>query len=1046
MIRKVFICQVLLPAFRCRSHGISWGFAVVVSVLLGWSVQLCRAADQERVDFNQQIRPILSDKCFHCHGPNAEDREGGFRLDDKASALGEADSGAHPIVPSDPKSSEVYQRLITDDSDLHMPPVDSKKNVTKEEIATIRTWIEQGAPWEGHWAYSPPCLPSVPAVRQKAWPRNAIDHFVLARLEKLDIKPSPEAKKAALLRRVTFDLTGLPPTPDEVAAFLADDSPDAYENVVDRLLASDCYGEHMARFWLDAARYGDTHGLHLDNYREMWPYRDWVVRSFNGNKPFDQFTIEQLAGDLLPNPTDDQRIATGFLRCHVTTNEGGSIKEEVYVRNVVDRVVTIGTVFLGSTLECTRCHDHKYDPFTMKDFYSLFAYFNSMDGNEMDGNRKDPPPTLRILTAQQKQEIASLRGDVKNVKAELRKQLAAVEYHEPDDSKLGKVVEEVQRIWVDDEVPTGAKESEPWKWVTTPKPVLSGKRATTRTAMGRSQHFFEKAKEPLVVEKQQLLFAYVYLDPDNPPKEIMMQWNNGTWEHRAYWGANVIDWGKNGKASRRHKGDLPPAGEWVRLEVSVGDVGLKPGDKVHGWAFTQFDGTVYWDKIGVTTRRTVYSSLAGWAKDQRAAGANGLPKDIKSIVKLEMTKRTDAQKKQLLDYFLQHVYAPSRKTFDSLQARIQAAEQKIAAIEKAGPTTLVFREAKKQKPAWILERGEYDQHGLKVERATPAGLPPLPQGVDNDRLGLAKWLVTPNHPLVARVTVNRFWQHVFGVGLVKTAEDFGSQGEVPSHPDLLNWLAAQFVKDGWDVKRTVKRMVMSATYCQTSRAAPARYQRDPENRLLARGPRFRLDAEMLRDQALAISGLLVEKLGGPSVKPPQPDGLWFAVGYSGSDTVRFKPDTDPKKTHRRTLYTFIKRTAPPPELSTLDAPSREACTVRRERTNTPLQALLLMNDPQFVEAARALAAKVMSQAGPDARGRATRMFQLATCRLPDELELKQLLAAYRDHLVAFRKDAKAAEQLVQANRAKAELDPSELAAWTMVANLVLNLDEVVTKN
>lgn len=999
------------------------------------------------IDFARDIRPLLSDKCFACHGPSEEAREGGFRLDVQESALGEADSGERPIVPGDLDSSELYRRLTTDDESERMPPAETNKQLTPEEIARIAQWIEQGAAWEGHWAYTPPRQLSLPEVQQADWPRNPIDHFVLARLEAQSLHPAPEADKVTLIRRVTFDLTGLPPTREEVAAFLADQSPEAYERQVDRLLASPHYGEHMARFWLDAVRYGDTHGLHLDNYREMWLYRDWVVNAFNVNMPFDQFVIEQLAGDLLPNPTQEQLIATGFNRCHVSTNEGGSIEEEVYVRDVVDRVVTTGTVFLGTTFDCTRCHDHKYDPLTMKDFYSLFAYFNNLDGSAMDGNIKDPPPVMRVMTAEQKQQVARLQERGTEIQQGIEQLVAEADYQEPADPAQGRTETVTEKVWVDDALPPGATAEGDWKWSESPAPVLSGTRAFTRSATGLSQFVFTGAGEPLTIDEGQVLFTSVYLDPENPPREIMLQWNDGSWEHRAYWGENLIDWGSDNTASRKRIGDLPEAGQWVRLEVPVADVGLQPGARVHGWAFTQFDGTVSWDLAGIVRREVAYTSLAAWEKDQQAAGASALPAPIQEILKVATEDRSQEQAKQLRDHFLQHAYAPLREQFRQLQADREKAQQEAARIESEAPTTLVFREKKEPRPAYVLERGEYDQHGEEVSRALPEVFPPLPPDAPNDRLGLAQWLVEPGHPLTARVAVNRLWQQLFGIGLVKTVDDFGSQGEMPSHPQLLDWLAVQLIQDDWDVKQTMKRLVMSATYRQSSDVTAELYRRDPENRLLARGPRFRLDAEMLRDQALALSGLLVRDLGGPSVKPPQPD-LWFAVGYSGSNTVRFKQDQGREKVHRRTLYTFIKRTAPPPQLSTFDAPSRETCSVRRERTNTPLQALLLMNDPQYVECARALAERAMREGGGDPPARAAWLFQQATGRLPDDVELEQLVATFQDHWTHFRQDAAAADSLIKVGESSPDttLDAPQLAACTMLANLVLNLDEVLVKN
>ncbi len=1006
--------------------------------------------DPAEIDFNTDIRPLLSDRCFKCHGPEEKSREAGLRFDRKDVAMGELESGLTAIVPGDVKQSTLVERITAADEAERMPPADSGKSLKPAEIELLTRWVKQGAPWAEHWAFVTPTRPDPPAVKDAADVINPIDNFIIARLEREKLPASPPADKTTLLRRVTFDLTGLPPTLDEIDAFLKDDSPEAYEKVVDRLLASPRYGEQMARYWLDAARYGDTHGLHLDNYREMWLYRDWVVRAFNDNKPFDQFIIEQLAGDLLPSATTDQQIATGFNRCNVTTGEGGSIVQEVYTRNVVDRVVTTGTVFMGLTLDCTRCHDHKYDPLTQKDFYSLFAFFNSLDGAAMDGNKKDHAPIVHAQSAEQKAEIANLQSEIEQTRKKIAAAVDAVVYAEPDNAAEPTPAEPKEIVWIEDAAPP-AKHEGGWQFVGKPSPVYSGEKSSTRTATGLSQHYFHEAKEPLPVAAGDTLFAYVYLDPKNPPKQIMLQWNDGTWEHRAYWGGDHIPWGTSDSPSRRRYGDLPAAGEWVRLDVPVADVGLSAGALINGWAFTQFDGTVYWDKAGIVStavQSTTYDSLAAWLRDQRAAKGVALPADIKGIVLLDDEKRDDAQQTQLLAYFLEHAYSGTRDAVAPLHAEIAAAEARIEQLQGGGATTLVWKELAQPKDAFILKRGEYDQPLEKVSRAVPAVLPPLPEGAPLNRLGLAQWLVDPAHPLTARVTVNRFWQQLFGTGLVKTAEDFGSQGQPPSHPQLLDWLAVDFRDNDWDVKQLMKQVVMSATYRQSSHVSPELAKRDPENRLLARGPRFRLDAEMLRDQALAVSGLLVNKLGGPSVKPPQPDGLWFAVGYSGSNTVRFKQDTGPDKVYRRTLYTFLKRTAPPPEMAIFDAPSREACTVRRERTNTPLQMLLLMNDPQYVEAARALAQRAMKEGGEKPADRIAYLFRLCTARPPSDAESKELRTFYEEAHAEFQTDEADAAKLIAIGESPpdAAMEKRDLAAWTMVANLVLCLDEVVTKN
>jgi hypothetical protein len=884
-----------------------------------------------------------------------------------------------------------------------------------------------------------------------------VDYFILSRLEASHLQPSPEADRVTLLRRVTLDLTGLPPTPAEVDAFLADHSPQAYEKVVDRLLQSPHYGEQMARFWLDAARYGDTHGLHLDNFREMWPFRDWVIQAFNRNLSFDRFLIEQLAGDLLPNPTIDQVVATGFNRCHVTTNEGGAIEEEFYVRDVDDRVDTTGTVFLGLTIGCAKCHDHKFDPLRTKDYYQLFAFFNSMDGSELDGNAALPPPTVRVPTAGQKAALAQLEAKAAAIEHDIAAAVAKVKLDEHPTAAPAPPAR-AEYVWVDDAVPAGAKAvsdggvNARWNFVSKSKyPVFSGEKSVRRTASGLGQVVFEQAAPGLRVGAGDKLFAYAYLDPAHLPKEIMLQWHTDAWKHRVYWGANLIPWGADKTSERYHLGPLPPTGRWIRLEVDAAVVGIQPGAVITGFAFTQHDGTVYWDRAGIVTQtpqgEQPYATLGAWLQAQQASRGAGLPTDVQRLVTLDPAKRTRSQQQQLRDYYVEHACVSTRSLFEPLHRQLADLARQREQLEKQMPATLIFKDKAIARPSYLLIRGEYDRRGAQVNRDTPAFLPPLPPEAPRNRLGLAQWLVSPEHPLTARVAVNRFWQQLFGTGLVKTAEDFGSQGEPPSHPELLDWLAVEFRAGGWNVKQLMKQLVMSATYRQSSRVTPDRLAQDPANRLLSRGARYRLDAELLRDQALALSGLLVEHVGGPSVKPPQPEGLWEAVGYTGSNTVHFIPDQGVEKVHRRSLYTFWKRTAPPPQMNAFDAPSRETCIVRRERTNTPLQALVLLNETQFVECARALAQRVLREGGKSTEERMVYLFRLATARRPDGRELAELLSTYHDHLATFAKDLEAARKLIAVGESKpdARLIQSELAAWTMVANLVLNLDEVLNK-
>ncbi len=1014
------------------------------------------AQSEEKVDFTRDVRPIFSNKCFQCHGPDQTSREGDLRLDTRDGAFALHDDQP-VIVAGKPDESELLRRVLSQDPDDRMPPADSEyAPLTAKEKTILRNWIAQGAEWQDHWAFVPPQRPKVP-VTEHQWPINEIDWFILRRLEKLGLEPAPRASREALIRRVTFDLTGLPPSVAEVDAFLADDSPKAYEKLVDRLLDSPRYGEHMARNWLDLARYGDTHGLHLDNVRSIWPYRDWLINAFNNNKPFDQMTIEQLAGDLLENSSTSQKVATGFIRCNVTTSEGGSIPEEYYVRYAVDRVETMGTVYMGLTLGCAVCHEHKFDPISQEEFYGLFAFFNSFEENPMDGNQALPPPFIEVPTQEQIAQRTKLQKELETIDQELRSQLAAIEYEDPYHEIKPEEFPSKEFVWIDDDVPPGAQKQQTgsiWEFVEAPQPVLSGKRATKRTASGLSQHFFTGAKPELIVGDGDILFTSVYLDPDNPPQQIMLQWNDGNWEHRAYWGGNHINWGRENSPSRKRMGDLPKPGEWVRLEIPVREVGLKPGSKINGWAYTQFGGTVYWDRSGLITHTPqagqTFESQRHW---ELAIGqGQGLPKPIQQILKIKTEKRSEEQKTELRNYFLEHIYPPTKEQLAPWLTRRDQLNKELKALQDAIPKTMVVKELPKPKQAYLLYRGEYDKKRDPIERHLPSILPSLPEGAPLNRLGLAQWLVDPSHPLTARVTVNRFWQRIFGTGLVITSEDFGIQGDAPSHPELLDWLAVEFIESGWDVKHIQKMIVMSAAYTQSAVTTKDKLAKDPQNRYLSRGPRFRLDAEAIRDTALFVSGLLNEEIGGPSVKPYQPAGLWKAVGYTDSNTANFTQD-DGKKLYRRSMYTFWKRTSPPPSMAVFDAPSRETCTSRRERTNTPLQALTLMNDKQFVEASRHFAQRILHQGGKTNEEKLIWAFRSATSRMPTSDELQILGRLLENHRQQFQADPDAATALIDSattllkplhlDRDKSR-DP-ELAAWTMLANLLLNLDETMSK-
>ena len=1016
------------------------------------------AAADRKIEFNQDVRPILSNNCYLCHGPDKNQLQAGLRLDKSDLAKTKLESGHTAIIPKDVAGSSLYARIISSDSNAKMPPNDSGKSLTPAEIEILKQWIEQGAEYQGHWSFIPAVRRDPPSTKFASHIRNEIDRFILSRLEGEGLEPSAEADKFSLIRRATIDLTGLPPTPAEVDAFLADNSAEAYERVVDRLLMSPRYGEHQGRIWLDAARYGDTHGLHLDNERSMWPYREYVINAFNQNKPFDQFTTEQLAGDLIPNATVDQKVASGFNRCNVTTSEGGSIDDEVLVRYAVDRTEALSTVFLGLTLQCAVCHSHKFDPVSQKEFYSLYSYFYSMADAAMDGNALLPPPILKLPTDEHMKKQRELEGQLASIQQAVATELTNTVYVDPWEGSLPPAdalsVLRQEVIWIDDDLPSGAQPQgdTPWRFVTKGEgPVFSGEKSSTRTAPGLSQHFFTGANPGLKIGEGDVLFAYVFLDPANPPKSIMLQFNDGGWDHRSNWGdEDAIGFGVKNTPSKRIAGALPKTGEWVRLEVRAADVGLPAGAMLNGWAFTQSGGTCHWDRAGVVTYATPapteFSSQIAWEQSERPTPKTTYPVPIQDVLKLEPAKRSADQQKQLRDYFIQNVNTGTRATFAALQGKIAEINKQKGDVEATIPATMVSQDLPQSRETFVLVRGAYDKKAEKVERGVPAVLPPLPEGVPNNRFGLAKWLVAPNHPLTSRVIVNRYWQQFFGTGIVKTAEDFGAQGTWPTHPELLDWLATEFIQTGWDVKRMHKLIVMSGTYRQTAKVSSTLLGRDPENLLLARGPRFRYDAEVIRDSILFSSGLLVERAGGKSVKPYQPEGIWEAVAFVGSNTRDFKPDAG-ESLYRRSLYTFWKRTAPPPSMSTFDAPSRENCTVRRPRTNTPLQALALMNDKQYIDAARKLAERMLKEGGTNAEQRLTYGFRWMTARPPSVRELEVLRKTLDNEIAVFQTDKPAAEKLLAYGDSPRDmnLETSEYAAWTMIANLLINLDETITK-
>jgi hypothetical protein len=1004
-----------------------------------------------KLDFNRDIRPILSDNCFACHGFDAKKRKAGLRLDAPEGAH-KAIDGVFPIKPGDPEASSIIQRILSHDEDELMPPPETNKKISPAQLTILRRWIQEGAEYKKHWSFEPPMKTPPPKVSGPV--RNPVDAFIQARLAEEKLAPGPEASRESLIRRVTFDLTGLPPTPGEIDAFLADSSEQAYERVIDRLLKSERYGEHMGRHWLDVARYADTHGLHLDNERSMWPYRDWVVRAFNQNIPFDEFTIWQLAGDLMPGATMDQKIASGFNRCNVTTSEGGSINEEFIFRYAVDRTETTMAVWMGLTAGCAVCHDHKFDPITQKEFYSMYAFFNSTADPAMDGNILLTPPTLRLSTLEQANQLAGYEKSISATQTKLREVIGKLKYTDPATLTPPPPVQTSETIWFEDAFPAGSNASvagEPTKFVSQNEgPVFSGTKALKRTATGVAQDFFSTGGN-YDIPPNGKISVQCYLDPKNPPKAVMLQFHTAGWNHRAVWGEEgAIPYGKVRTPERVRVGMLPEAGKWVRLEVAAEKLGLKPGNKVTGYAFTQFAGTVYWDRLAMNSHvdpsKDPQWSWKIWVEQNQGRRVEGLPNDLQTLVRgKKAVEWPEADVKRLKEWWFENQCQSARELVDGVRAEKLALEAKKKALEDLIPATFIMADLPQPRESFTMERGQYDKPKDKVSHGTPAIFPPLPRQEKYSRLDLAKWLVSPQHPLTARVQVNRLWQQLFGTGLVKSSNDFGSQGEPPSHPELLDWLAVTFREGGWDMKKFVKLLVTSHTYRQSARFPVQSSQLDPENRLLARGPRFRLDAEAVRDAALFASGLLSPKIGGKGVKPYQPENIWEPVAFGGSNTKNYIQGHG-EELYRRSLYTFWKRTAPPPNMTAFDAPNRESYCLRRERSNTPLQALTLMNDVQFFEAARAFAQKAMQgYAGTDAR--ITWLFRSATSRFPSAQEAEVIRLTFGQHLAAYTAKPEEAKKVIANGESKpdAALNPVELAAWTMIANLVLNLDEAVTR-
>jgi hypothetical protein len=1032
------------------------------------------------VKFNRDIRPILAENCYACHGPDNNARKAKLRLDTKEGIFEKTPKREPAVIPGDLEKSELWRRVTTTDEDDMMPPPDSHKVLKPEQKELLKKWIMAGAPWQGHWAYVKPERPEVPKVKASGFPiRNPIDAFILAKLQGKGLKPAPEADKRTIARRLSLDLTGLPPKSEVLERFLRDASPEAYVKLVKLLMNSPQWGEHRGRYWLDAARYADTHGLHFDNYREMWPYRDWVIRAFNRNMPFDQFTLEQLAGDLLEDPDTEQLVATGFHRCNMTTNEGGTIDEENLANYANDRVSTTGWVWLGSTLNCAACHDHKFDPFTQKDFYAMEAFFRNTTQPAKDGNVKDSTPS--VLVPQTPEDVtrwAALPAELDAAKAKV--------------DERRKAAKPAFEIWVADAAANEFDKDIPTKQMVAHVPLnernsnevvaIVGERKTIPLS-GEVEFQDGKLGPAVVLKKGQTLDL-----GDVGDFERTNAFSYGGWVRvsqasgtsgvfaRMDVGADYRGWDlmQDGKKFSVHI-----VNKWPDNAIKVATKADVIKEKVFQHVFVTYDGSgkakgvkIFIDGVDTplaTDKDALKDSIRtdtsfrigqrskgqeferGRVQDVRIYDRKLSAKEVDALAKvvpirqtllLPADKRTKEQNDVVYDYWL--------TTRDDKYVQLAKAHAAVKSeqdkIRERNPVTHIQREKKDSMPvAAILFRGQYDKPKDKVTAATPGVLHALPSGAPTNRLGLAKWINSADNPLTARVTVNRFWQEIFGVGLVKSADDFGTTSEPPVNQELLDWLATEFIESGWNVKHMFELIVTSSTYRQSAEVTPEKLEKDPQNRLCSRGPRFRMDAEMVRDYALAVSGLLVDKVGGPSVKPYQPEGVWEAVAMPESNTKKYKADSG-TGLYRRSLYTFWKRAAPPALMDIFNAPSREVCSVRRERTNTPLQALATLNDPQFVEAARHLAQDALASRKTEDEA----IDEMATRLLARPLSSKEktvVKETFAKMRAFYEQQPEATKEFLSVGEgdvADSGVTP-QLAAMTMVANQLMNLDEVLNK-
>jgi len=1015
----------------------------------------------EVIEFNRDIRPILSSNCLDCHGFDAKHRKADLRLDTFEGATADHE-GSVAVKPGDLAGSELWNRILSDDPEVVMPPPSSKKSLSAEEKSLVRRWIEQGAKYQKHWAFEPPVAKKLPAVKDEDWARNPVDVFILHRLEAESLKPRGEADRPTLIRRVAFTLTGLPPTTAEVNQFLNDATPDAYNKMVDRFLASPRYGEEQARYWLDVARYADTHGLHLDNEREMWAYRDWVISAFNSNLSFDKFTTWQIAGDLLPEPTVEQKVATGFNRCNVTTSEGGAIADEWLYRYAVDRTSTTMQTWMGLTAGCAVCHDHKFDPVTQRDFYAMYAFFYSTSDPAMDGNVRNTNPFIKVPTAAQTLALETAQSAEAAARSRLEEAVASMTFTEPAAPVGGSATDllKVSDVIFDEAFPLGARSRNTSRddavWILEPEFGAKAGRRILQLAFGSKYDLtLELPLIPVITPVEGRLEFWLRVDPFSPPGAIAFQIDDGK-AHRAVWGDKT----QVGGTADLEMGEVPRPGEWLQISLPLEKLGSKPGARIKSLVVTHDGGKIWIDDLRlagqVNPATDPLSSFEQWWTISKGSNPAGVPGDLNALLVAGPKEDVSAeQKDRLLRFWLQNIQRTSQSPVADLKEAYAAARNATIAVDGTIAGTFVFSELAKPREAFVMLRGQYDKPGEKVEPAVPSDFPPLtmengepiPAGHRPSRLDLARWFLSKDNPLTARVTVNRLWQQVFGTGLVKTSDDLGTRGDFPSHPELLDWLAVNFRDHGWNVKDLYRLLLNSSTFRQDSRIGNELHQRDPENRLLAHGPRFRLDAEQLRDNALYVSGLMDLTMGGRGVLPYQPADIWEPVGYENSNT-RFYMQDHGTSLYRRSVYCFLKRTAPPPFMSNFDGPNREQFCTRRERSNTPLQALQLMNDVQHFEAARALAEQTLQEAGPSVPSRIEFLYQTVLARMPEDAELQLLQDAYEKQLQLYTADPEAALRAIAVGESAPQnvASPSETAAWAMVANLVLNLDETVVRN